>query len=553
MRFFIAILMAASLLHIPAQSAAYSSTRVPRTMGVQMVTGRSDSTPGDFVGEEFGPYRLVRRLGVGGMAQTFEAVRHGPAGFSQHVCLKLVLPYFRESEDFVELFKQEAKLAAKLRHSNIVGIIDFGEIGGVLYMALELVDGVDLRVLLDAQDRKRLAHEYVTLIGRDVARALERAHSPSPGTGIDGAELNAIIHRDVSPSNVLISRHGEVMLTDFGVAKAITDTWGRQSNVKGKIPYMSPEQLMGEAVDGRADLYSLGVLLFEALTGRRPYVGPNDPATIMMALAGNHVPLSELAPDTPPDLCDVVERLLEPDRERRPQTATELIELLDELAPPARTRRKLGELVIETPAAAHPRESTGIQRSGGAPVAALAEAPTTPVRAIERSEAPSSSDRMSRRQLTKRAGWALLAAGGVAGVVMTLWPEDAPPRETVEVPTTTAVSEAEPSTDIGEPSAEPVPEPELVAEQAKTSEGPTAEPQEPAPSPRAHLTVVVFPFGDVWINGVKKGTAPLKNQPLKPGVYKVSVGQGSPSRSRTVRLRPGERESLIFDLTKPAK
>lgn len=550
MRFFIAILITASSVCVAAHSAAYSSTRLPRTIDIRMVTGRSDSTPGDFVGEEFGPYRLVRRLGVGGMAQTFEAVRHGPAGFSQHVCLKLVLPYFRESQEFVELFKQEAKLAAKLRHSNIVGIIDFGEIDGILYMALELVDGVDLRVLLDAQDRKRLGQDYVALIGRDVARALEQAHSPSSGTGIDGSTLNAIIHRDVSPSNVLISRHGEVMLTDFGVAKAVTDTWGRQSNVKGKIPYMSPEQLMGEAVDGRSDLYSLGVLLFEALTGRRPYMGANDPATIMMALAGDHIPLSELAPDTPHGLCDVVERLLEPDRERRPQSASELIDLLDELAPPARTRRKLGELVVKTPAPASAKESTGAERSSGAPAAALGHPRTTPVRESEPSQAPSSSDRMSRRELTKKAGWTLLAFGGVAATVTTLWPDEAPPQRAEDQPTAAPI--AEPAAEAVPP-AEPVPEPEPASEGSETRDASSTEAPKTSPPPRAHLTVVVFPFGDVWINGVPKGSAPLKNHALKPGVYKVSVGQGSPSRSRTIRLRRGQRESLIFDLTKPAK
>ena len=267
-------------------------------MALRMTKVASDPSLGDLIGQDFGPYRLVRRLGVGGMAQTFEAIRHGPGDFSQRVCLKLVLPFFRDNQAFVELFKQEAKLAAKLRHGNIVGVIDFGEIDGTLYMALELVDGVDLQVLLDAQDRKRLPHEHVALVGRDLARALEHAHNP-PGTGNDGHDLGAIIHRDISPSNVMISRHGEVLLTDFGVAKAVTNTQGEQSNVKGKIPYMSPEQLMGEALDGRADLFAVGVVLFEALTGKRPYAGANEPATIMLALAGDHVPLSELAPDTP--------------------------------------------------------------------------------------------------------------------------------------------------------------------------------------------------------------------------------------------------------------
>jgi serine/threonine protein kinase len=350
-------------------------------MALRMTKVASDPSLGDIIGQDFGPYRLVRRLGVGGMAQTFEAIRHGPGDFSQRVCLKLVLPFFRDNQAFVELFKQEAKLAAKLRHSNIVGVIDFGEIDGTLYMALELVDGADLQVLLDAQDRKRLPHEHVALVGRDLARALEHAHNP-PGTGNDGHDLGAIIHRDISPSNVMISRHGEVLLTDFGVAKAVTDTQGEQSNVKGKIPYMSPEQLMGEALDGRADLFALGVVLFEALTGKRPYAGANEPATIMLALAGDHVPLSELAPGTPLELRRVIESLLEPDREERPQDAATLVELLDEIAPPSRVRRELGKMVARTPAAETRRVESGVGRSGGGVApgdeVGLAEAATAP-------------------------------------------------------------------------------------------------------------------------------------------------------------------------------
>ncbi|MBW2628277.1 MAG: protein kinase [Deltaproteobacteria bacterium] len=166
------------------------------------------------------------------MAETYEAIRRGPSGFTQHVCLKLVLPFFRDNEDFVRLFEREARLAAKLRHSNIVGVIDFGAIAGTPYMALELVDGADLRVLLDAQDGKRLSHELVALLGHEVAAALEHAHAPRSGRSADGSAVDAIVHRDVSPSNVLISRHGETLLSDFGVAKAISGTSHNQSAVK---------------------------------------------------------------------------------------------------------------------------------------------------------------------------------------------------------------------------------------------------------------------------------------------------------------------------------
>ena len=300
----------------------------------------------EWTGEEFGPYRVLRRLGMGGMAETFEAVRFGPGGFSQRVCLKLVLPFFRNDPDFVRLFEREARLAAKLRHSNIVGIIDFGNVDGTPYMALELVDGVDLRALLKSQPGERLSHDLVELMALELAQGLAHAHNPS---GVSGggktSEVRGIAHRDLSPSNVMLSVEGEVLLTDFGVAKAMDGTNRKQSDVKGKVPYMSPEQLRNEVVDGRADLFSLGVLLFEALTGERPYDGGSDPATILLILQGEHPSLQELVPDAPEGLCRVIESLIDPDRDKRPISALALVEQLDEFAPSPRTRRELSKMV----------------------------------------------------------------------------------------------------------------------------------------------------------------------------------------------------------------
>ncbi|MGB9340109.1 MAG: serine/threonine-protein kinase, partial [Polyangiales bacterium] len=151
---------------------------------------------------DFGPYHLLRRLGVGGMAEAFEAMRAGDGGFEQRVCLKRVLPAFSEDAEFVSRFQREAKLAAQLRHTNIVGVIDVGEVDGVHYMTLELVDGVDLRSLLNSSPGGKLAWETVALIGLDLAFALQHAH----GT---------LVHRDISPSNILLSRSGEAKLADF--------------------------------------------------------------------------------------------------------------------------------------------------------------------------------------------------------------------------------------------------------------------------------------------------------------------------------------------------
>ncbi len=282
---------------------------------------------------EFGPYRLVRRLGVGGMAETFEATRTGAGGFEQRVCLKRVLPAFSEDEEFVSRFRREAELAAQLRHTNIVGVIDAGEIDGAHYMALELVDGVDLRSLLKSSPGERVSPDTVALIGMDLAYALEHAHC-------------ALVHRDISPSNILLSRSGEAKLADFGIAKAIDGANVTASrSAKGKVPYMAPERMRGESVDGRADLFSLGVVMFEALSGVRPFDGAHDVETMQKILEGDGRSLSRAAPDAPEPLRNVIERLIAIDASARIQTAGELLEALAVVAPPPAARQALAATV----------------------------------------------------------------------------------------------------------------------------------------------------------------------------------------------------------------
>jgi serine/threonine protein kinase len=519
-----------------------------------MATAGSDKSLSEPTRRDFGPYKLVRRLGAGGMAETFEAIRSGPGGFTQRVCLKVVLPFFRDRQDFQELFKREARLAAKLRHSNIVGVIDFGQIDGVTYIALELVDGVDLASLLEAQPSQRLSHEHVALVGHELAAALEHAHDPRREGSAGGPADNAIIHRDLSPSNVLVSQRGEVLLTDFGVAKAITGTSRQQSAVKGKVPYMSTEQLRAEKLDGRADLFALGVVLFEALSGQRPFQGEHDPATIMRILQGQRASLRGVAPSAPPDLCDVIESLLEPDRNDRPENAGAVLELLDPFVPPPRMRRELGKIASEVRALhatrtseppisgsevtdhppEHPGQGSGVSRTSG-PLAPDAET------AGQRPSPSVAGKRPSRKWL----GWTLLALAATIAAMM-LWPVETAPT-IVEDPAAEAPAED------AKPTAETTPDPQSIeaASDAPSETAAETEPTPAVPSARpARLTVVVFPWGDVWINGKPRGSAPLKNLSLKPGRYKVSAGQGQPSKTQTIRLRETQRKTVHFDLTK---
>lgn len=548
-----------------------------------------DASSSELLGTEIGPYRLVRRLGMGGMAETFVAIRRGPGGFTQRVCLKLVLPFFREDEEFVSLFQREARLAAKLRHSNIVGVIDFGEIAGRSYMALELVDGVDLQVLLDAESGKRLSPELVALVGHDLASALDHAHNPPRESDFDGSYGGSIVHRDISPSNVLVSRHGEIMLTDFGVAKAVTGSSRKHSAVKGKIPYMSPEQLRLESLDGRADLFGVGVVLFEALCGRRPYEGGHDPATIMLILQGTHQPLASLAPGAPPELCKLIDSLIEPDRDKRPESAAALIELLDPFVPSPRVRRQLGKRVTElrpeeeaisgyppafgeqdtaqhgdAGAEERKKRTSGIVGAGESQkyVEPWAEGDAPEARSAEKA-----TPRSSRRALSAALlALVLLAAGGVAWWSTRDGGAEIPlagvGTEAEPVVTITPVEEnpidEEATVDVASPEGLPDTDAlinEIPSKVERSEARALAKPKRASPAvalPPATLTVVVHPWGDVWINGKSRGPAPLKNVSLKPGRYRISAGQGEQTVTQTIRLRSGEQKKvkLKLDVTK---
>lgn len=293
--------------------------------------------------QRFGPYELVRRLGSGGMAETFLAVRRGPGGFEQHVCVKRILPFFESDPSFVQDFLEEARLAAQLRHANIAQVVDFGEVDGSHYLALELVDGVDLRGLLArlAERGERLSPMFVTLIAIELATALEFAHTPSRGR-------HAVVHRDLSPSNVLLSRAGAVYLTDFGIARALGTKRRTESGVvRGKVPYMAPEYALKGTFDGRTDLFGLGVVLFQALAGRRPFDGATDLDTLQRIKEGQHPSLASLAPAAPTILVDAIERLIRVEPAERFQSARNLIEALSPSSPPATAKRELGALVAQ--------------------------------------------------------------------------------------------------------------------------------------------------------------------------------------------------------------
>lgn len=302
----------------------------------------------------FGPYEIVRRLGVGGMAETFLALRRGLHGVEQRVCLKRVLPAFAADPSFLRQFEREASIASTLRFTGIVSVVEFGDVEGAKYLALELVDGVDLRDFLASRPGRVLDPPTVGRLALDLGYALRYAHQP----GRD------VVHRDVSPANVMLSRTGEVKLTDFGVARVMSSAAPTTSTgVRGKIAYMSPEQLRGEELDGRADLFALGVLLFECLCGQRPFHGAHDVEIMRRIGAGERPHVRDLAPaSSPPVLLAAIEGLLATDRAERTPDATALIEQLSSLPGLHQARRRLAAQVDELRGGVHTREHVTEER-----------------------------------------------------------------------------------------------------------------------------------------------------------------------------------------------
>ncbi len=271
-------------------------------------------------GTEVGRYVIKRKLAEGGMAEIFLASAVGPEGFSKDVVIKVVRSFLAKDSQFVQMFIAEARLVSKLNHANVVQIFDFGKHGESFYLAMEYVRGASLWDL-----RKRLRDQGVPFpptlaaeIGAQVARGLQYAHALT-----EGGQRIGVVHRDVTPHNVLLSFDGAVKLTDFGIAKATT-TQTAPGMLKGKFAYMAPEQARGEKVDARTDLFALGIVLWELLTGGRLFAGDSDLAVLRAVQESLIAPPSRLNPDVPVELSDVVMKALARSPEERFQTGFEM-------------------------------------------------------------------------------------------------------------------------------------------------------------------------------------------------------------------------------------
>ncbi|MFN7131017.1 MAG: serine/threonine protein kinase, partial [Myxococcales bacterium] len=284
-------------------------------------------------GDRLGKYEIVGRLAAGGMAEVYLARSIGVGGFAKTVALKRMLPDLAQEPGFREMFMHEASIAARLNHANIIQIFDFAEERGELYLAMEFVHGVTLRQLLrDVQKPPPNSNARVFIppmlaahIGRCIARALAHAWEAPDENG----QPSKLIHRDVSPHNILLSYDGDVKLADFGIARP-ADRRTSVGTIKGKLVYMAPEQITGGQLDARTDVFALGIVMHETATNSaRSLFEAADQRAIMEAIHRKQIiPPDRMDPDFPKGFSSVILKALERDAAKRYQSAAELADAL---------------------------------------------------------------------------------------------------------------------------------------------------------------------------------------------------------------------------------
>ena len=282
------------------------------------------------MGSRLGRYTVLKHLVSGGMADVLLGRTDGIEGFERHVVLKRIRPEHAKDQRFIRMFLDEARVAANLHHQHIVQVHDIGESAGEYFIAMEYIHGEDVRTILSNASKTR-AHVPLSVALAIVSAAAAGLHYAHERRGADKRSLG-IVHRDISPSNILVGYDGSIKIVDFGIAKASMRQETRSGHLKGKISYMSPEQCKGSEVDRRSDVYSLGVVLYELATTTRLFKGESD-YLVMDQIVNGRVSLPQVRrPELPNELSAIMMRAIAPDAERRYFTADELRVALDQFA-----------------------------------------------------------------------------------------------------------------------------------------------------------------------------------------------------------------------------
>lgn len=528
----------------------------------------------------FGRYVLVEQIGSGGMADVYRAIAPGAAGVSKTVCIKRIRDARLQNPRMVALFIDEARISMQLSHPNIVHTYDFGRVGDEYFLALELIEGLDLATLIDGcVDRgETLSPEEIAAIGESVCRALAHVHTRRRG---DGKPLG-LVHRDVTPPNVLLTREGDVKLTDFGVARLRENA---NEGLRGTLAYMAPEQATRGAVDARTDIFGLALVLLECLRGRPAYAGTRDEVLAQAQRGVVDLARTGGEPALEAALLDVVARATAPEPADRTATAAVMAE-------------ELGRIVAQARAAGAPDPRASLARRVAAHAHAAAAAPTTEVPAVADprasvsytldGDAPDFAQRLGATELSQASTQAEAPAGppdavgargrwiglaGVLGIALGLalaliWPADQgsatadrrrvlreagparrrPPEEHAPRGSSErAPGVAEPPQSKSAPAdREPVP-----AQDPAPRVAPRAGAEHP-PAARAPATLDLnaIPWADVWVDGASRGTTPVRGMSLPAGRHRVRLVNGPLGVERTivVTLRAAETRTVVVNL-----
>jgi serine/threonine-protein kinase len=484
-----------------------------------------------------GKYELITRLATGGMAEIFLARLRGEAGFEKLVVLKLILPELAEDPEFVRMFLDEARLSARISHPNVCPVFDLGQADGRYFVAMEYLEGVPLMSVMRELSRARRLEPR--LIAGLMVQACEGLHHAHELRDVEGQPIG-VVHRDVSPSNLFVTVDGVVKVLDFGVAKALAAAQRSASgSLKGHYAYMAPEQVQAQPLDRRADVFALGVLLFELATGKRLFRRESDLATFR-AITEEPIPrVREVEPHVPAALADAVDRALQRDPARRFPTARALGEALAAAVAPlggalsgAALSIEVSGLVADDLAKRRATIAGALALTGHDPQAS--EAPTS---------AASPHSRPRPRALPWLAIGALaLALAGAGFYAARPSPSPLPARGW---PTAGHAAPA-----VGGPAAQDV----TTASAVPTRPDPTAASARPEPLPArptrssqgqgagtpGFLTMDSQPFATVFVDGRSLGPTPLYRVPLAPGAHKiVALSSKGEKRSFTVHIEPG--------------
>ncbi|MFT3710083.1 MAG: serine/threonine-protein kinase [Archangium sp.] len=528
-----------------------------------------------------GKYTLVKKLATGGMAEVFLARAEGPGGFAKKCVVKRILPHFNDDPRFTEMFLGEARLAAELNHPNLVQIFDFGQHNGQYFLCMEFIDGPNVRVLNQAARRDFGAMDFA-VAARLISTAAEGLHYAHELRDEAGNLVN-LVHRDISPDNILVSRSGAVKVVDFGIAKASTQPHLTKSGmIKGKMAYMPPEQLAREPLDRRADLFALGIVLYELITGGMPFDATSEVSIIQAIMSVKPLERPTVyRPDCPPELEAIVTKCLEKDREKRYPSCRELQSDLEAFI--QKTGKTVGTREISTLVTQLFKEQessvSGVRSNPGVPTpdhvgldrtqpslqSRERESVPSPAAGSPATPAPAATGLSSTalREVSNpgtgsgggssKAPFAIVGGLLVVGLGIGGWwafnhqPDDPPIAQVVDAGTVTppvlivdAAVAFEPEVDAGTPV---VVEPAVDAGEAVAVviDAGTGDVKNPVKVKNGSLVLRIRPYANVFLDDKLLGETPLPAQSVPVGKHKLKlVNPTLGTVTLDVTIKPGE-------------